>query len=192
MTLTFQELAVNMLKFEQIRGQTIYQHGMSVKTHFDALIGDFDTNDWRIPTWFTDYKNQLLVNLWDEEITSLYLVYHDCGKPYCREEIDGKVHFPNHAEVSKRTFLEAGGNPIAANLIGLDMVLHTASSEMIEQYLKEWDIRDACTLLLAALSELHSNAKMFGGISSISFKSKWKTIDRRGRQICKHYFGDKK
>lgn len=68
------------------------------------------------------------------------------------------------------------------------MVIHTASAQEIDQYLQIWAPQDACTLLLAALAELHSNAKLFGGSDTTSFKSKFKQIERRGNQICKFLF----
>lgn len=68
------------------------------------------------------------------------------------------------------------------------MAIHLSSAEEIEMRLKSmWTTADAVTLLIAALSEVHSNAKMFGGIESTSFKMKWKTIEKRGKQICKFY-----
>ena len=48
---------------------------------------------------------------------------------------------------------------------------------------------EAISLLLVALSEIHANAEMFGGIESTSFKIKWKQIDKRGNAICKLLFG---
>jgi hypothetical protein len=36
-----------------------------------------------------------------------------------------------------------------------------------------------------------SNSKMFGGFSSVSFKIKYKHIDKTGKRICKKLFGDK-
>jgi len=42
---------------------------------------------------------------------------------------------------------------------------------------------EAATLLLTALAEIHSNAEMFGGIESTSFKIKWKQLNRRGKKI---------
>lgn len=62
------------------------------------------------------------------------------------------------------------------------MCLHTDSSEQIDFNLKNvWSKKDAYTLLLVSLCEIHSNASMFGGIESVSFKSKWKKIDQRGK-----------
>lgn len=183
-----------MLTCEQTQGQSVFQHGQSVKEGlFDLLdlLHEPQQSRWRLPAWFDEYREQLLANLHDQDTLALYTVYHDCGKPFCRTvDLDGKVHFPNHAEVSKQLFLSATGNHTVANLIGWDMVLHTASAEEIERYCKEvWTAKDAVTLLLAGLSEIHSNARLFGGIESVSFKSKWKNLDRRGRQICKLYFG---
>lgn len=43
----------------------------------------------------------------------------------------------------------------------------------------------AITLLITGLSEIHSNAKMFGGTDSTSFKIKLKSITQRGKQIFK-------
>jgi hypothetical protein len=39
--------------------------------------------------------------------------------------------------------------------------------------------------LLTSLCELHSNASMFGGIESTSFKIKYKQLDKRGNQVLK-------
>ncbi len=186
-----------MLMTEQTEGQTIYQHGLSVQSHFFDLLDHlkFESNlsNWRLPSWIKDYKDQILSNLHSEEVISAYTLYHDCGKPFCRiVDIDGKIHFPNHAEKSKEIFLSIGGNPIAAALMGWDMDCHILNSSQIQSRCEnDWTIQDACTLLLVALSELHSNSKLFGNqnnLESISFKIKWKTLDRRGNQICKFYF----
>lgn len=191
MSITFQELAVAMIKCEQTQGQSVYQHGISVNQHLEELIYSLDSpsKDWKIPNWANQYRDELLANLHDKDTISKYTIYHDCGKPFCLEiDENGKQHFPNHAEISKQMFLEAGGCETAANLIGWDMDIHILSSEQIAEKCNIWNVKDACTLLLAALSELHSNAKMFGGIDSQSFKIKFKQIERRGNQICKHYF----
>ena len=189
---TIDTLAIAMLKCEQTKGQTVYQHGITVKEHLEELV--YSDPSWKLPSWYHDYRNQLISNLYHRDVWSAYTVYHDCGKPFSKViDADGKVHFPNHAEVSKNLFLEAGGNPVAAKLIGWDMCVHTCSSDEIDQLCREeWTVKDASTLLLTALAEIHSNAKLFGSCESISFKSKFKTIERRGRQICKFFFGENK
>lgn len=191
----FDDMVKAMLKCEQTKGQSVYQHGVSVYKHLQQLIAhiknDEDLIDWKIPTWLLKYGKQIVDNLHQDEDLSLYCLYHDCGKPFCKTiDENGKVHFPNHAEVSKDVWLSVGGSQIVANLIGDDMVIHTASSEEISEKLKEWSMQDACALLLIALAEIHSNAKLFNGIDSQSFKTKFKTIERRGNQICKFLFGE--
>lgn len=173
---------------EQTAGQNVYQHGVSVYQYFTQIVNG-ETQHMRIPDWFVKHRMKIIDNLHTNQVIHDYTVYHDCGKSYCRiVDNEGKVHFPNHAEVSKKTYLDATGDCIVANLIGNDMVIHTASADEINHM--KWSICDAMTLLVAALAELHSNARLFGGIESISFKSKWKNLDRRGKQICKTFFGD--
>jgi hypothetical protein len=185
--MNLQDAVIAMLKTEQSQGQSVYQHGFSVQQHFHELINN--PINWKIPNWFFQYKEEIINSLHDLETINLYLLYHDIGKPVCKTiDEQGKVHFPNHAQVSKKTWLEIGGDPMIANLIGWDMILHTANASEIEQYLLIWSKQDACTLLLAALAELHSNAKMFGGFDTPSFKIKFKQIERRGNQICKFLF----
>lgn len=187
-----------MLNCEQTKGQTIYQHGMSVCKYTFQLIEDLKcknkNEDWKLPEWIFDYSSDLLLNIHEDGIISKYAIFHDVGKPFCREvDENGKVHFPDHANVSKKTFLSATNDHTISNLIGWDMDLHTLSSTEIEQKCKiEWSIKDACTLLLVAFAEIHSNASLFGGIASTSFKIKFKQLEKRGKQICKYYFGEKK
>jgi len=108
------------------------------------------------------------------------------GKPYCIEyDEQGKRHFPNHAEVSYSKYLELGGNPQVAKLIKMDMMIHTMKSNDVDEFVKH---PECITLLLAALAEVHSNSQLFGGINSISFKIKWKQIDKIGKKICLKLF----
>ncbi|RDJ35068.1 MAG: hypothetical protein DWQ19_09540 [Crenarchaeota archaeon] len=202
--ISFDDLVKEMLKCEQTKGQTVYQHGVDVWNCFSELTEIVHRN-WRLPSWFYDYGEGLIENIHENHVISNYIRLHDIGKPHCRTvDENGKVHFPNHAEVSKNIFLESDdvyntqeqlksdGRKIA-NLIGWDMILHTASAEEIQNYIENiWTIQDACTLLLAALAEVHSNAKLFGGTDSNSFKAKWKQLDRRGKQICNFYFEQEK
>lgn len=106
---------------------------------------------------------------------------HDCGKPFClKADEEGRRHFPNHAQVSYETFTKFYEDPTAAELILHDMDIHTLKSEGVEEFSKN---PHAITLLISGLAEIHSNAKMFGGIDSTSFKIKHKCISKRGKQI---------
>jgi hypothetical protein len=181
-----------MLNCPQFASQSVYQHGQSVLSSYRSILDHLDTGSdisgFRIPDWLLAHREQILASLHPFDDVARYLLYHDCGKPFCRVEEDGKVHFPNHAEVSRQIYLAATGDELVSDLIGHDMVIHVASSVDLEGFLAKWTARDACTLLLAALSEIHSNAFATSGIESTNFKMKWKNLDRRGRQIMKFYF----
>lgn len=106
---------------------------------------------------------------------------HDCGKPFCLEiDETGRRHFPNHAQISYDVFTRFYNDPVAAELILHDMDIHMLKAEGVDEFLKN---PNALTHLLIGLSELHSNARMFGGIESTSFKIKYKSICQRGKQI---------
>lgn len=174
----------------QTAGQSVWDHGTSVHHYFNRIIAG-DTEGMRIPDWFNQYRDKIVSSLHPARVIHDYTVYHDCGKPYCRVVDDaGKVHFPNHAEVSASTYFGATEDTVVSNLIGYDMAIHTANADEIAKLCVEWDVEDAMTLLVAALAEIHSNARLFGGIDSVSFKSKWKNWDRRGKQIIKTFFGE--
>lgn len=191
------KLIAPMMECEQTKGQSVYQHGLSVHSHLkelkEMLRSGEHLDKWRVPTQVLEKSQEILDNIHDDETLYMYTVFHDCGKPQCREvDAGGRVHFPNHAEVSKRVFLQHSNNQIVANLIGWDMVIHTSSADEINEMLeKHWTKKDAYTLILSSLSEVHSNANMFGGIESTSFKSKYKKIQRRCNQILKFYGEEK-
>jgi len=147
----------------------------------------------------------------DSTIAYYYTTMHDCAKPYCKvTDKDGKVHFPNHAKKSydiwmeliirhPREYLsrpvrglkEKTIGEVVGDLILHDMDIHTMKANDISPLISRLGSRTVITLLLVALCEVHSNAEMFGGTDSTSFKIKWKQIDRRGKAICKKIFGDK-
>ena len=112
-------------------------------------------------------------------------------RPYCRTVDGGKVHFYDHAAVSGAVFAHTSKDvenvDQVSKLIAWDMVLHTETQEQIKSRLWEMDEKDIFTLLIVGLAELHSNAKLFGGIESVSFKMKWKKLDKRGKWLCKEY-----
>lgn len=170
----------------QTKNQSILDHGFSVKNHLFDLISHLEKGtplkyEWKLPNWVYDNKDLLLSSLPSKQTLKLYTVFHDIGKPFCQEiDSDGKSHFPNHSEVSQQVFDKYFNDTIASSLIKHDMDIHLLKSDDIESFCKN---PFALTLLLTGLSELHSNAKLFGGTDSVSFKIKWKHINKRGNQI---------
>ncbi len=136
---------------------------------------------WKLPDWIYEEKDFILQHLENRKTLKIYTIMHDCGKPLCiKIDPEGKRHFPNHAEVSYQTFVKFYDDPVAAHLILHDMDIHTLKSEGVEEFSKS---PYAITHLIVGLAEIHSNAKMFGGIDSTSFKIKHKCISKRGKQI---------
>jgi hypothetical protein len=172
---------------EQTEGQSVYQHGEAVRDCMLQLIRYLDTGEiegsWVLPDWLQEHRQQLRKRLLPLDIIEEYTLFHDCGKPYCPSNDERK--FPDHAEVSYNTWLEVGGSLAAAKLMRMDMRVHTMKAKEVEDFCLQ---PEAATLLLSALAEIHANAGMFGGTDSVSFKIKYKQIDRRGRSICRCLF----
>jgi len=172
-----------MIATPQTDTQNVLEHGISVAKHFEKLLTG-DTSNWKLPTWFTDNKEFILNNLHSLKDIKEYQVLHDCGKPYCMTiDEHGKRHFPDHTQVSFDTFSKISDNKIVADLISKDMIFHTIKSDEVEYFVKKNTIETVLTLLVTSLCELHSNASMFGGIESTSFKIKFKQLDKRGKQV---------
>jgi hypothetical protein len=62
----------------------------------------------------------------------------------------------------------------------MDMDIHILSADALKEFSER---PEAISLLITGLAEIHSNASMFGGIESTSFKIKWKHLNKRGRQL---------
>lgn len=172
---------------KQAKDQTMIQHGLSVWNYYLKLING-NTEGFRLPQWWIDHQEEILNNLHPYKTIKHYTIWHDLGKPFCRTiDADGKQHFPNHAEKSKEIWNELFSNrKTESRLIASDMDFHTLKFDEILE--KHTDIQDICTLMLAALAELHSNASMFGGIESDSFKIKFKKLEKLGNKICDKLF----
>ena len=180
------ELVKKMSSCFQTKEQTIFDHGMSVRDYTFDLLGILEGNkpkfNWQLPSWFFEYKDLILKNLLDEYYIEKYTVFHDCGKPFClTTDEDGKQHFLHHAETSYQTWMTLEGNEQIGRLIRMDMDIHTLKPEQVAEFAAR---KEATTLLIVGLAELHSNATLFGGINSVGFKSKWKKLNRRGKEIC--------
>lgn len=176
------QLISDMKNCEQTQGLSIYDHGVSVNQYYNDLKSHILKGTdlefaWKLPDWIRDER------LWDNQMDCVdtYQIFHDCGKPYCRVVDDeGRVHFPDHASVSSRIWLESGGTEEEALLIASDMDIHMLKHVDVNEFKAR---PEALTLLVTGLSEIHSNASMFGGIDSVSFKIKYKQINKRGKAI---------
>ncbi|MBK3779831.1 hypothetical protein G3A43_06160 [Paraburkholderia aspalathi] len=171
----------------QFHAQDVLEHGLAVAETFGTLRRALETGaspqGWRLPAWLMaePVRQDFLARCLPWETLYWYQRYHDCGKPFCREvDAEGRTHFPNHAAVSEGIWTECGGAPEIGRLIGLDMAIHTASAQEMAALST---LPEAPSLFLTALAEIHSNAPMFGGFESVSFKAKAKHLDRRGKQL---------
>ena len=177
-----------MLKCYQFQTMNILEHGESVAAWFKDLHAHLTTGTplqraWKLPDWI--YDPLLKQNLFDFDLLETYQIYHDCGKPLCRTvDAEGRQHFPNHVALSAQRWLECSDNSDQARQIGrliaMDMDIHTVKSTALEEFARRLE---AASLLLTGLCEIHSNAEMFGGMASTSFKIKWKHINRAGKRI---------
>ncbi len=169
----------------QFQNQSVLEHGLSVHAYYMDLRNHILNQipleyEWKLPEWIFD--EFLWSCLLPEEQIKNYQIYHDCGKPFCIEYDDeGRKHFPDHANISYQTWLKISDNKTIASLIKRDMEIHTMKADECEVFCN--DINMASTLLITGLCELHSNAAMFGGTDSTSFKIKWKHLNKRGKKI---------
>ncbi len=180
-----------MLSCYQFQDMNILEHGQSVADWFadihQHLYGSELKKSWKLPDWINEpgLKSRLL----DFDILQMYQVYHDCGKPICRTLDDlGRQHFPCHAEASVKVWLEQSNKSLEAlqiaKLIAMDMDIHILKSDGIQEFAER---PEAVSLLLTGLAEIHSNAQMFGGVESTSFKIKWKHLNKVGKKIFEVY-----
>ncbi len=181
-------LETEMQACEQTAGMSVLRHGELVRDFYCDLISHLKDgtplkNEWRLPDWIVDAK--LLELQMPLDTVKTYTLYHDCGKPSVREvDAEGKAHFPGHAAASEAVWLAIGGDPEIGRLIGMDMDVHTIKDVDVPEFASR---KEAATLILVGLSEIHANASMFGGLESVSFKMKWKQIDKRGRAVLKQW-----
>ena len=178
-----------MHEVEQFPGMSVLDHGRDVFARYLDLISDKPQLKWRMPDWVEQLKPLQL----PLEIMKHYLIYHDCGKPFCRVvDENGKQHFPNHAEISYQTWMKHAAEQLdghdhwtpedeqIGNLIRMDMDVHTLKGDAIDEFIKR---PEAPSLILAGLAEIHSNAAWLNQLESDQFKIKWKKIDKIGKRL---------
>lgn len=163
----------------QCEGVNVYEHGQMVHKKYTYLKSYFNLQTMVDPY---DIPEELFVWYWrnhhkilPEHFTSLYHIFHDCGKPLCIVyDEHGRKHFPNHAEISAEQYgLIYPNQKIIQQLIRMDMDFHTLKGDNLTQL---WKHELAPTLYITAWAELFANADMFGGIESTSFKIKKKQL----------------
>lgn len=185
------QLLEDMKNTQQFEGQSVLEHGQSVWKYCGLVINCLKNNDCKqlpIPDVFFECKDFLLENLYTGSILKDYCIWHDCGKPYCKVvDENGKQHFPDHAKKSAETFEKYFAvHPhleTIKRLILNDMDIHLLKDDGVQEFIKK-DVKDICTHLIVGLAELLSNAQMFGGYESTSFKIKLKSLTQRTKKIC--------
>lgn len=169
----------------QTEGMNVLQHGINVWKYTRRLL-DNDIEGMKIPDWFKENQQYIISNCYNRKIMKQYTIFHDCGKPQTLYYDEfGRRHFPNHAQISEQVWNENNGCTIIGTLIGLDMMFHTETAEQIISRGLSKEI--LCSLLISSLAELHSNAEMFGGITSESFCIKYKRLNQRAKKIIKTF-----
>lgn len=166
---------------EQAPGFSVYDHGLSVANHYRDLYNLLASQtapgsyEWHLPDGVRAQLQELHERALTPKEARLYHVFHDCSKPSVLQVIDGKRHFPGHAEASARLYREAmPGDELTARLISKDMLCHTTKPAGADELVRDPDFP---TLMLTAWAELHANASvLFGGFESDSFKIKRKRL----------------
>jgi hypothetical protein len=169
-----------MKRCEQFPGMSVLDHGRDVFARYLDLISPESKLRWKLPDWI-DALKPLQLPL---ETMRLYLIYHDCGKPFCRtEDAEGRQHFTNHAQISHDTWMqyaETEEDRQIGKLILHDMDAHTLRGDAINEFIKR---PEAPSLIFAALAEIHSNAAWLNQLDSDKFKMMWKRIDKIGKRL---------
>lgn len=166
-------------------------HGKMVSESYSNLLLEYNVNNY---DYFTnifgikdiEFIKYLFNNQYDHEVMENYHIYHDCGKPHCREiDSNGRQHFPNHAQVSSNIYSQYFDCKEIENLISNDMCFHTYKGEELQNWLADnkANTHMLCSLYLTAWAEIIANSSMFGGFDSTSFKIKRKALISPGKKL---------
>ena len=165
----------------QFESQNILQHGQSVHEHYKKILEALESKNYatyQFPQILKDRFHKVKKRLYHIDLLKQYHIYHDCGKPFCKTvDVNGRQHFPNHAEVSRLTYCSVFSDDIIAKLIQHDMMFHSGSMEEIDAFIKEHDKRFLLSLWMTSLAELYSNSAMFAADNQASFRKKYAKLE---------------
>lgn len=178
----YTDLMQSMRNCYQFENVSMYDHGQMVHEAYNKLMAQLDGGESvvELPPLVQEIYAKTKHVLAEIPDLLSYHVFHDCGKPACLEiDEQGKRHYPNHAEWSKKQYIEVfGENRTVAELIGADMDFHTKSGQ---ELIDLWKSPLAPTLYFTAWAEIIANSTMFGGFESVSFKIKKKKLIKAGK-----------
>lgn len=170
-----------MQETEQMKGLSIHEHGLSVKSCYQDLMFKLENKLEVIDPILEEIYILVKDKIYSNEIIYRYQEFHDCGKPYCLIiDDEGKKHFPEHEKVSAALWREIfPEEKKIAELIEHDMDFHTLKGDDID---KLWRQEYSPSLYFTAWAEIIANSKMFGGFESTSFKIKKKKLVQAGKK----------
>lgn len=148
----------------------VWQHGKDCCNMLERILKGEKLPRIEKVTWLESAIKEFPYEL--EKDIYTYLQFHDIGKTIT---YDGEGHYPNHAQESARLWRLLDNRERIATWIENDMVMHSGTVEEANKLV------DKNILRLTALVECYSNAEMFGGFESDSFKIKLKKIIRNGK-----------
>lgn len=152
-----------MLAGEQSPGINYYMHGEQVADCFEALMllakdnrAMLEAPHWNLPKWFVDHQQWIYQQLQPKfDVYRKYHVWHDCGKPLVKQlDMQQQAHYPDHAAISAKAYLKAGGDAYIANLIDQDMVCHHLRT-VEETKLLSHTNADMLILMVTAVCAMH-------------------------------------
>lgn len=164
---------VHLMKQTPQGNASVWVHCQQVEERFNQLISN--QGEWpRLER--VGWLQAALSSLPNGSVPELqvYCRYHDIGKPMVHQVIDGKNHYPNHANVSADIWSKIDGRERIATWIRNDMAIHTLTQEEFQK-IPDWELHR-----LVGLAEVYANAEQFGGFESEQFKIKLKKVIRNG------------
>lgn len=168
--------------------QSVYDHCLSVKDRaielLNSLYGEEKRSVWFLPPWWEQYREIIRRNLCHREEIIRYTLYHDCGKPLVAERNGMRMSFKGHEYFSSRVYNSLmKKDRKVIRMIAQDMDIHRSKAGDLPILISRKEI---VTLLFVSICEVHSNAELFGGFESESFRIKLKKIYTRGKAILEH------